>query len=124
MRSNKGDKPRLQHILDAIIEIENYSLGTDFSGFMENSMMKYACIKQLEIIGEAGNHISREIKAEFSNVEWSQIVEMRNIFVHEYFGIDSRLVWGIIKDDLPGLKGKISEILKTFSSLPDSQIIF
>lgn len=39
---------------------------------------------------------------------------MRNIFVHEYFGIDVRLVWEIVKDDLPGLKGKISEILKTF----------
>jgi uncharacterized protein with HEPN domain len=113
MRGKTGDKVRLQHILDAIIEVENYSLNTDFSDFMKNSMMRFACIKQLEIIGEAGNHISDEIKASFSTIEWSQIIGMRNVFVHEYFGVDSKLVWDIIKNDLPGLKGKIVEILES-----------
>ncbi len=113
MRSNKGDKARLQHILDAIIEIENYLHDTDFSDFMKNSMMRFACVKQLEIIGEASNHISEDLKAKLTTVEWIQITGMRNIFVHEYFGIDSRLVWEIIKDDLPGFKSKISEILRT-----------
>jgi uncharacterized protein with HEPN domain len=50
MRGKIGDKVRLQHILDAIIEIETYSLNTDFSGFMKNSMMRFACIKQMGII--------------------------------------------------------------------------
>jgi len=113
MRGRTSDKLRLQHILDAIIEIENYSVNTDFSGFMKNSMMRFACIKQLEIIGEAGNHISDETKSSFSTIEWSQIIGMRNIFVHEYFGVDSKLVWDIIKDDLPGLKNKIIEILNS-----------
>ncbi len=62
MRGKSGDKVRLRHILDAILEIENYSLNTDFSGFMKNSMMRFACIKQIEIIGEASNHISQEVK--------------------------------------------------------------
>jgi uncharacterized protein with HEPN domain len=113
MRGRKGDKVRLQHILDAINEIETYSLNTDFSGFMKNSMMIFACIKQLEIIGEAGNHISDEIKASFTTIEWSQIIGMRNVFVHEYFGVDSRLVWDIIKNDLPALRSKIIEILNS-----------
>ena len=116
MKSDKGDIARLQHIIDAILEIENYSLDADFPGFMKNSMMRYACIKQLEIIGEAGNHISIDVKAKFSNVEWSQIVGMRNIFVHEYFGVDSRLVWEIIKGDLPGLKNKMTEILNALQT--------
>ena len=84
---------------------------TDFSGFMENSMMRFACIKQMEIIGEASNHISDETKSKFSTIQWSQIIGMRNIFIHEYFGIDPRLVWEIIKVDLPGLKEKVIEIL-------------
>jgi uncharacterized protein with HEPN domain len=113
MRGRAGDKIRLQHILEAITEVENYLVNTDFSEFMKNSMMRFACIKQLEIIGEAGNHISDEIKTGFSTIEWSQIVGMRNVFVHEYFGVDSRLVWDIINDDLPGLKGKIAEILNS-----------
>ena len=111
MRGKLGDKARLQHILDAILEVENYLLNTDFSGFMENSMMRFACIKQMEIIGEASNYISEEIKSKFSTIEWDQIVGMRNIFVHEYFGVDSSIVWEIIKGDLPDLKEKVIEIL-------------
>ena len=111
MRGKLGDKARLQHILDAILEVENYLLNTDFSGFMENSMMRFACIKQMEIIGEASNYISEDIKSKISTIEWDQIVGMRNIFVHEYFGVDSSIVWEIIKGDLPDLKEKVIEIL-------------
>jgi len=111
MRGKLGDKVRLQHIYDAILEIESYLVDKDFADFMDNSMMRFACIKQMEIIGEASNHISEEIKSSFSAVEWSQIVGMRNVFVHEYFGVDSSLVWEIIKNDIPDLKAKIKEIL-------------
>ena len=110
MRGKLGDKIRLMHILDAISEVEKYILGVDFSVFIENSMMRFACLKQLEIIGEASNHISLETKNNFSTIEWSQIIGMRNVFVHEYFGVDSSLVWEIIKNDLPDLKSKISII--------------
>jgi uncharacterized protein with HEPN domain len=113
MRGRLGDKVRLQHIIDAIQEIEGYLIDTDFSKFMENSMMRFACIKQMEIIGEASNHVSEDTKAKFTIVEWTQIVGMRNVFVHEYFGVDSSLVWEIIKSDLPDLKDKIIEILKS-----------
>ena len=111
MRGKLGDKVRLKHIYDAILEIESYIVNKDFSDFMENSMMRFACIKQMEIIGEASNQISDDTKSNFSIVEWSQIVGMRNIFVHEYFGVDSNLVWEIIKKDIPDLKEKIKEIL-------------
>jgi uncharacterized protein with HEPN domain len=80
---------------------------------MENSMMRFACIKQMEIIGEAANHVSDENKAKFTNIEWAQLIGMRNVFVHEYFGVDLNLVWEIIKDDLSGLKEKILEILNS-----------
>ena len=113
MRSELGDKIRLQHIIDAIEEIEKYLVATDLSIFLENSMMRFACIKQMEIIGEACNHLSVELKSKFSNIEWVQIVGMRNVFAHEYFGIDSRLVWEIIKNDIPELKVKIELILKS-----------
>ncbi len=114
MQGKLGDKARLNHILDAIIEIEAYLLNADFEIFLNNSMMRFASIKQMEIIGEASDHISEEIKTQFSEVEWKQIKGMRNVFVHEYFGIDSRLVWEIIKQDLPNLKNKIVTILNTF----------
>ncbi len=111
MRSNQGDKIRLQHILDAILEIESYLIDVNFESFLENSMMKFACIKQMEIIGEATNHISEDVKVKFSTVEWRQIIGMRNVFVHEYFGVDSSIVWQIIIGDIPELKERIVEIL-------------
>jgi len=79
MRGKLGDKIRLNHILEAILEIESYLMNAEFELFMENSMMRFACIKQMEIIGEASNHISNETKNIFSEIEWSQIVGMRNV---------------------------------------------
>ena len=113
MRGKLGDKARLMHILEAINEIENYISKVEFDDFVLNSMMRFPSIKQMEIIGEASNHISQDIKAQFSTIEWSQIIGMRNVFVHEYFGIDTRLVWEIIKNDLPDLKLKIELIVES-----------
>lgn len=103
----------MQHIPDAINEIHKYLVSVEFSEFLENSMMRFACVKQMEIIGEASNKITKELKSEFSDIEWSQIVGMRNVFAHEYFGIDSKVVWDIIKNDIPELKGKVENILKS-----------
>ena len=75
--------------------------------------MRFACIKQMEIIGEASNHLSAELKSKFSEIEWAQIVGMRNVFAHEYFGIDTSLVWEIIKNDIPDLNDKVEHILKS-----------
>lgn len=116
MRGKLGDKIRLQHIADAISEIEQYLDKVNFAAFTENSMMRFACIKQLEIIGEASNHISKEMKKTFSEIEWQQIAGMRNVFIHEYFGVDINLVWDIIVNDLPLLRQKITDILLIIDS--------
>ena len=121
MRGKLGDRVRLNHIFDAIIEVESYLVNADFDTFLNNSMMRFACIKQMEIIGEASDHISEEIKTQFSEIEWSQIKGMRNVFVHEYFGVDSKLVWEIIKDDLPDLKHKVQSIINSLSEHPNTK---
>lgn len=113
MRGELGDEIRLRHILDAIEEIEKYLIGVDFAIFIEKSMLRFACIKQMEIIGEASNHISSELKSKFNHIEWGQIVGMRNVFSHEYFGIDSSLVWEIIIHDMPEFKDKVKVILQS-----------
>lgn len=113
MKSRLGDRIRLQHILDAIDEIHAYLIAVDLPLFLQNSMMRFACVKQMEIIGEASNHLSTDLKVKFSEVEWAQIIGMRNVFTHEYFGIDAALVWEIIKNDIPELKEKIKAILQS-----------
>jgi uncharacterized protein with HEPN domain len=78
-------------------------------------MMKFASVKQIEIIGEAANYISDETKEKFSEIQWRQITGLRHVLVHEYFGIDSRLIWQIIVNDIPLLKIKIKEVLLSIS---------
>jgi uncharacterized protein with HEPN domain len=111
MRGKIGDRQRLLHILDAINEIQSYTENIDTQSFLENSMMRFACVKQIEIIGEAANYISQETKDLFTDTEWRQIIGMRHVLVHEYFGIDFNLIWQVIIGDLPDLKNKISTIL-------------
>ena len=65
MTNNPGDKLRLQHILEAIREIQEYTLGVDVNSFVNNSMMYNASQRQLEMIGEAANHLSIEIHQVF-----------------------------------------------------------
>jgi len=107
MKSESGDLQRLLHIKDAIEEIEKYTNGADFLIFSGNSMMKFASIKQLEIIGEASNHLSESFKAVKSEINWKEIVGLRNFLVHEYFGVDDMIVWQIISVDIPQFKNQL-----------------
>jgi len=67
MRDSIGDKARLQHIYDAILEIESYVGNNSYEIFQSNSMMQFACVKQLEIIGEATKNIPEKIRKKYPN---------------------------------------------------------
>ena len=114
MKDPRGDKARLLHILDAIVEIEDYTKGFDFQQFFHQSMARFASIKQLEIIGEAANHLSGELIDLYPQVEWREIIALRNILIHEYFGVDAKIVWDIICENLPSLKKAVGLILKDY----------
>lgn len=92
MKGLLSDKVRPKHALDAIDEIEQYVRNQTFDLFMANSMMRFACIKQLEIVGEACNHVGSETTKAYPNVEWRKLVGLRNLLIHEYFGVDIALV--------------------------------
>jgi uncharacterized protein with HEPN domain len=115
MKGKIGDKQRLLHILESIKEIEYYTSLADFNSFLENSMMRFASIKQIEIIGEAANYITEETKSKFKSIQWRQIVGLCHILVHEYFGIDDNLVWQIIVNDIPTLKKEVQSVLSSIS---------
>jgi uncharacterized protein with HEPN domain len=115
MKNSLGDYARLQHIYEAIIEIESYSQEDSFEVFQSDLMKQRACVNLLEIIGEVAKHISEWMKTTYSEIEWREITDLRNLLIHEYFGIDTKIVWDIIKNDLPNLKIKIYDILNQLS---------
>ena len=114
MRGKLSDKQRLEHITDAIEEIEAFTGNISAEAYSQNRMMQLACVKCLEIIGEAAGHISEETKTEYHAIEWQKIKAFRNFAVHEYFNVSSQLVWKIIENDLSALKAAIQEILNNF----------
>lgn len=111
MSDRLGDPVRLQHILDAIREINQYVQGVEHSTFVSDSMMYNATLRQLEIIGEASSRLSVALVQENNQVPWPQIVGLRNLVIHEYFGVDDMIIWNIVQYDLPELKRKIQVIV-------------
>lgn len=112
MQDRLGDKIRLLHVLDAINEIESYLQDVDLELFVKNSMMFNATLRQLEIIGEASNRLSEKLIADNPSIPWARIIGLRNLVIHEYFGIDDFTIWNVVKINLPDLKEKIISILK------------
>ncbi len=111
MKNRISDKVRLRHILEAIEEIEDYTNEISFEEFTENSIILFASIKQLEIIGEATKNLSEDLKKKNDTIDWQTIVGLRNVLVHEYFGVDEKIIWEIIKIDLPQFHQEILQIL-------------
>src|SRR5690606_37316448 len=115
MKDKAGDLQRLMHIFESIKEIESYTSNVSIEIFLSNSMMRFASIKHIEIIGEAANYISDETKINFSDIEWRQIIGLRHILVHEYFGIDEFIIWQIIIEDIPKLKLAVIAVIEFLS---------
>jgi uncharacterized protein with HEPN domain len=113
MPDRLGDKARILHILDAITEVEQYTKNVELDSFASNSMMLNATLHQLSIIGEAANRLSEQLINDNSSVPWRSIIQLRNLIVHEYFGIDLNMIWAIVRIDLPSFKANIIHIKDT-----------
>jgi uncharacterized protein with HEPN domain len=107
----RNDKTYLTHIREAIEIIEQYLKDVSYDRFASNKMIIDAVVRELEIIGEASNNLSDEFRKEHSGVLWRRMKDLRNFLIHEYFGVNTKVVWDTCKDDLPQLKSFIEKIL-------------
>ncbi len=106
----------LEHILECIQLIEEYTRDKTEEDFFGSVQLQDAVIRRVEIIGEAVKNIPRKIKEGYPEVPWKEIAGMRDIIVHEYFGIDLELTWEVVRKDVPDLKKKILTIKKNLES--------
>jgi uncharacterized protein with HEPN domain len=97
-------------ILRCIEHIEIYTAKLTLDDFSTNFMAIEACLYNIQIIGEAVNHLADDIKTANPQIPWTLIKGMRNRLIHEYFGTDLPLVWNTIKNDLPGLTKELKAI--------------
>ena len=102
----------LKDILRSTEKIMKYVNDKSFEEFARDEMLTDAVIRNLEIIGEAVKNLPADVKREFSDIEWKKVAGLRNILIHEYFGIDYEVLWGIVKNEIPQLKENMLVILK------------
>jgi uncharacterized protein with HEPN domain len=72
----------------------------------------------IEVIGEAARNIPKEIQAKYSHIPWAEIIATRNVIAHDYFEIDYKIVWNIIRNHLPTLKKELELILQEIDNTP------
>ncbi|MFH0955612.1 MAG: DUF86 domain-containing protein [Candidatus Falkowbacteria bacterium] len=108
----KDPKIFLEHILESINKIEKYVAGINEKDFGGNFLVIDAVVRNLEIIGEAARNLDDNFKTANSHIAWRDIVDFRNVLIHEYFGVNEDLVWKVIKKDIPKLKKEIEILLK------------
>lgn len=105
------DKSSLIDVLNACESIERYIESKSFGDFEKDEMLQDAIIRKIEILGEASNRISEEIKNRFPDLPWNKMRAVRNILIHMYDELDLNIIWDTIKKDIPQLKTHLIKLL-------------
>lgn len=104
----------LQHIRDAIARIEVYT-AAGRRAFLSDTMVQDAVIRNLEVIGEAVRNLPIDLRRRHPKIPWRSITALRNVLIHEYFGVDIDIVWRVVERRLPTLKRHVVLMLKKSS---------
>ena len=104
-------KVYLEDILDCLEKIEKYTEDFSYEEFKNDDLRQDGVIRNLEIIGEAVKKLPMDIRDNNPELEWKKIAGLRDILIHDYFGVDLEIIWDIIENKIPKLKNKVNEIL-------------
>ncbi len=104
---------RIQHIIESIDKIQQYTEGMNQQEFEATSIAVDAVIRNFEIIGEAVRYIPDDAQHRYPNVPWAKMRAMRNIVIHEYQAVDPEVVWSTVRYDLPPLLPHLRQMLRS-----------
>lgn len=106
----RNERERLVDMLEAIDRIEKYA-ARGRAAFEQDELIQNWMINHIMIIGEACRALPEDFYARYSDIPWADMIGMRNILVHHYFGIDLDAVWSVVERDIPELKMNLLSIL-------------
>jgi uncharacterized protein with HEPN domain len=105
------DQACLVDMLEAARLACSFVAGIDRQAFDDSMLIQSAVIRQIEIIGEATKRLSEELRAAHPHIPWRNMAGMRDILVHAYDHVDPDEVWNVVNDSLPGLMGRLRELM-------------
>jgi len=94
-------------ICDAVAKAKQFVAGMTYEQFAADEKTAFAVVRALEIVGEAARKIPESTQAQYPHVPWREMMGMRNILIHDYFGVNLHVVWNTVQNDLPPMKPQI-----------------
>ena len=111
MRERKRDRGRLEDIIRSIDNVRQYILDVTYETFVDDTMRYYAVMKNVEIIGEAANMLTRSFRKSHNELPWRMIVSMRNVLTHGYANVSDVKLWKTATEDLEPMYETVSRYL-------------
>ena len=108
MRSE--DKVRILHMIESAEKAQEFLSGKTYQDLQKNEQLAFAVARALEIIGEAAAQTTQEFRDAYPNIQWRNIISMRNKLVHAYFDINYKIVWSAVKEDIPQLLQQLKAV--------------
>jgi len=102
----------LDDIVESCRKIHRYTSGHSLQEFRLDEKTVDAVVRNLEVIGEAAKKLPDSLRSEIAGVEWSRIASLRDVLIHEYFGIDLDIIWDIVQNKAPELESQVADYLR------------
>jgi len=106
----------LKDLLDAMDKAQSFVDGLDYETFKDDDRTFFAVVRALEIVGEAVKHIPDSVREENPEIPWKDMAGMRDVLIHDYFGVDAQTVWLTVTEKIPQVKSLIKRMLEVLNN--------